>query len=52
MADRDEGKPEATREKMPLDARRRVLTLLSAAVAAPVVTVLFQGPSDTWTATA
>ena len=52
MSDRDEPKQEPQGEKMPVDARRRVLLLLSATVAAPVVSVLFQGPSDTWTATA
>jgi hypothetical protein len=48
MSDRDERK----QGKMPADARRRVVSLLSSVAAAPVVTVLFQGPSDTWTATA
>jgi hypothetical protein len=39
-------------EQMSVEDRRRVLRLLSAAVAAPVVTVLFHGPADAWAATA
>jgi hypothetical protein len=48
MADRDE----RSREEMPAEERRRILQLLNAAVAAPVVTVLFHGTTDAWLATA
>ena len=48
MSERDEPKE----SRMPAEERRRVVLALRAAAAAPSVTVLFQGASDEWIATA
>jgi hypothetical protein len=47
MSDRDGRK----QDKIPVEARRRVLMLLSSVVTAPVVTVLFPGRPEARTPT-